>query len=335
MSTVQIADIYNPLVFSGAEQEAQVELNAFLSSGVMVADPRITAMASVGGNIGELPFFKPLGISEPNYSSDVLATVSTPSNITKGIMKYRLTSQNKSWSTTDIAVDLALQDPVMAITNRIGSYWATSNEKRLIQSTVGVLADNVANDSGDMVVDVATDADSAPAAAELISNDVILDAQQTAGDHQGGFSAIAMHSVVYSRLRKQQLITFVRDADNNTLFSTYGNLRVVVDDSLPAIAGTYRVTYTTIIFGAGAIVSGEGKVLVPSELDRSPAAGNGGGEATLYSRRADIIHPLGFEFTSASVAGQSATLAELATAANWSRVWERKNVPLCFLKTNG
>jgi hypothetical protein len=55
----------------------------------------------------------------------------------------------------------------------------------------------------------------------------------------------------------------------------------------------------------------------------------------LYSRRADIVHPLGFEFTSASVAGQSATLAELATAANWNRVWERKNVPLCFLQTNG
>ena len=104
---------------------------------------------------------------------------------------------------------------------------------------------------------------------------------------------------------------------------------------MSAVAGTNRVTYTTVIFGNGAVVSGMGRTSNPSELDRAPEKGNGGGQSDLYSRRADIIHPLGFEFTSSSVAGQSATLAELATAANWSRVWERKNVPLCFLQTNG
>ena len=158
MANVQIADIYNPLVFSGAEQEAQLELNAFLASGVMVVDPRLTAMASVGGNIGELPFFKPLGTEEPNYSDDVTGNTSTPNKITSGIMKYRLASQNQSWSTMDLAVDLALQDPVQAITSRVGQYWATSLERRLIQSTMGILNDNVANDAGDMVVDIATDA---------------------------------------------------------------------------------------------------------------------------------------------------------------------------------
>jgi hypothetical protein len=335
MAEVQIADIYNPLVFSAADQEAQIELNNFMASGVMVEDPRLTAMASVGGNTGELPFFKPLGTQEPNYSNDVTADKSTANKITKGIMKYRLASQNQSWSTMDVAVDLALADPATAITNRIGGYWATTNERRLIQSTMGILNDNVANDSSDMVKNIATDSASAVTAAELVSNDAILDAQQTAGDHQAGFSAIAMHSVVYSRLRKQQLITFIRDADNNTLFQTYGNLRVIVDDSLSAVAGTNRVTYTTVIFGNGAVVAGLGRTKVPSELYRDPDAGNGGGQETLYSRRADIIHPLGFEFSSASVAGQSATLAELATAANWSRVWERKNVPLCYLQTNG
>jgi len=335
MAEVRITDIYNPLVFSGAEQEAQVEKNAFLMSGVMVEDPRLTAMASVGGNTGELPFFKPLGTEEPNYSNDVTGDSSTASKITKGLMKYRLASQNKSWSSMDLAGDLALQDPVGANTGRVGAYWATANEKRLIQSAVGILADNVANDSGDMLFSVATDGSGAIGAGELVSNDAILDAQQTAGDHQDGFGAIAMHSVVYNRLRKQQLITFIRDADNNTLFQTYGNLRVVVDDSLPAVAGSNRVTYTTVLFGNGAIVSGSGRVAVPSELDRDPEKGNGGGQSTLYSRRADIIHPLGFAFTSSSVSGQSATLAELATAANWDRVWERKNVPLAFLQTNG
>ncbi len=335
MSTVQIADVYNPLVFTQAAQESQIELNAFLASGVMVADPRLTQMASVGGNKGELPFYKALGTNEPNYSTDVSGNKSTPKKISGGKMEYRLCSQNESWAATDLAVDLALADPVAAITGRVGQFWATTNERRVIQSSMGLLADNVANDSGDMLVKVSTDAAGAPAAGELISSELIIDTQQTSGDHQGAYSAIGMHSVVYSRLRKQQLITFVRDADNNTMFSMYGDLRVIVDDSLPAVAGSNRITYTTVLFGNGVFTSGEGSVKTPSELDRDAGAGNGGGETILHSRRADIIHPLGFAFTSASVSGQSATLAELATAANWNRVWERKNIPLAFLQTNG
>lgn len=335
MATVQISDIYNPLTFASAEQEKQIELNAFLASGIMVMDPRINNMASIGGNKGEMPFFKPLGTAEPNYGSDDPNSNSTAKNITSAQMDWRLCSQNDSWSTMDLAVELALQDPSGAITGRIGQFWATTNERRLIQSMVGVLADNVANDSGDMVVDIATDAVGAPVAAELISADAIIDAEQTSGDHQAGFGVIAMHSVPYSRLRKQQLIDFVRDADNNTLFATYGGKRVVVDDSLPAVSGSNRITYTSIIFGVGSVAMGEGRVENPSEIDRLASAGNGAGQTVIHSRRADIIHPLGFSFTSASVAGQSATLAELATATNWNRVWERKNVPFAFLKTNG
>jgi hypothetical protein len=235
----------------------------------------------------------------------------------------------------DLARDLALEDPVGAITGRIGQYWATTNERRLIQSTVGILANNVAADSSDMLYTIAND-DAPPIdPAEQISAEAIIIAEQTAGDHQRMFGVIAMHSVPFSNLRKQQLIEFVRDADNNTLFATYGGKRVVVDDSLPAVAGSNRVTYTTILFGTGAVASGQGRVLVPSEIDRTAAAGDGGGQDTIFSRRSDIIHPLGFSFLSASVAGQSATLAELAAAANWDRKWGRKQIALAFLQTNG
>ena len=335
MATVQISDIYNPLTFSRREQEKQTELNAFIQSGIMVADPRLSEQASQGGSIGELPFFKPLGTEEPNYSSDNPATVSTPAKVTSDKALFRLAAQNKSWSTMDLARELALEDPVGAITSRAGQYWATNNQKRLIQSCVGLLADNVANDGGDMLNSVATDGAGAVTADELISGGVIIDAEATAGDHQGMFTALAVHSVVYANLRKQGLIEFIRDADNNTLFTTYGGKRLVIDDSLPAVAGSNRITYTSVLFSGGAITSGEGRVMVPSEMDRLPSTGNGGGQDVIYSRRSDIIHPLGFSFLSASVAGASATHAELATAANWNRVWERKNIGIAFIQTNG
>ena len=116
------------------------------------------------------------------------------------------------------------------------------------------------------------------------------------------------------------------------MFATFGGKRVIVDDSLSAVAGTNRVTYTTVLFADGALAGAQGRVLKPSQLDDKPENGDGGGEEILYSRRAEIIHPLGFTWTDASVAGQSATLAELATAANWNRVWDRKNIGLAFCK---
>jgi hypothetical protein len=338
MATVQLSDVYVPLVFAEAAQEAQVELNRFISSGVMVRDSAVDAMASTGGNIGEMPFFKPLGTDEPNYSNDVSATTSTPLNITSDKMIYRLASQNQSWSVMDISRELGLKDPVGAITGRIGQYWATNNERRVITSVKGVIADNIANDSGDMINDISVAIDTAATAANLIDGDAVIDTIQTMGDHGSNLSAIAMHSVVYRSLQKQNLIDFIPDARGEVDIPTYQGKTVIVDDSLTGTTyGTTPVNtyYDTVLFGAGQFSSGEGRVNVPSEFDRSPSAGNGGGEELLYSRRSDIIHPAGFQFTSSSVAGQSATQAELAVAANWDRVFDRKNVALAVLRSNG
>lgn len=338
MATVQISDIYNPLVFAGGAQEAQLELNRFIQSGVMVMDERLSGMASTGGNIGELPFFKPLGTDEPNYSNDVPTDTVVPKNITSAKQIYRLTSQNQSWSVMDISRELSLQDPVAAITGRIGQYWATNNERRIISCVRGIVADNIANDNGDMIVDLSVAADGTATDDNLIDADAVIDTVQTMGDHGEILGVIAMHSVPYRRLQKLNLIDFIPDARGEINIPVYQGKRVVIDDSLVGVSyGTspVNVYYDTILFTQGEFVAGEGRVNVPSELDRKPENGNGGGEERLYSRRSDIIHPLGFQFTSATVAGQSATQAELADASNWDRVFERKNVGLAILRTNG
>ena len=339
MATVALANVYNPLVFAASAQEKQLELNRFITSGVMVGSPIIDSMASTGGNIGELPFFKPLGTDEPNYSNDAPGTNSTPLGLTNGKMIYRLASQNQSWSVMDISRELALQDPVGAITSRIGQYWATNNEKRLIEATRGVIADNIANDSGDMINDISAATDVAAVTANLIDADAIIDTIQTMGDHGEMLSAMAVHSVVYRRMQKLNLLdTLIPASDGKIAIRTYQGKTVIVDDSLVGITyGTSPVNtyYYTVLFGAGEFLSGEGRVNVPSEFNRLPDAGNGGGEERLYSRRSDIIHPIGFQFLSASVSGQSATQAELALAANWDRVYNRKNISLAVLKSNG
>lgn len=334
MATVQLADVYVPTTFNRRAQQAQIELNAFIASGVAVADPLITQQFAAGGNIGELPQFNGITAGEPNYSTDNPASAATPEKITSSLQKVRSASRNNHWATMDLARELADADPMAAITGRVGHYWAVDDQTRLVNSLVGVLADNVANDSGDMLYDIATDDAAAITDAERISSEAVARATQTMGDHKSRLRAIAMHSVQHTRLAINDLLDTIRGQDGTLLFQTYLGMRVIIDDSLPTTVGSNRITYTSILFGENAVGFGTGKVETPSEVTRDALSGDGGGQTIISSRVNTIFHPNGASFLSASIAGQSATYAELTEAAEWDRVVARKNMPIAFLQTN-
>ena len=145
-------------------------------------------------------------------------------------------------------------------------------------------------------------------------------------------TAIAMHSVPYTQLQIKNLITFDPLNKQDIGWGTYLGKTVIVDDTCPAVAGgTSGLVYTSYLFGEGAIARGNGMAPVPIETDRNSLSGTD----YLVTRRHFILHPRGIAFKSASVAGASPTNTELATATNWDRVYQKKNVRLIALKTNG
>ncbi len=333
MSETRLADIYQPEPFNAAVDEAAIESNAMIQSGVLVGSPTLDSMASVGGNIGELPFHHNLDKSgEPNYSTDDPSDISTPDKITTGKMIYMLASMNNSWSTMDLSRELALMDPLSAITSKIGQYWSTMINKRVIATAEGVIQDSVADHTGDMVIDIHADS-ATPTADNIISADAVLEADQTMGDAMGSLAVIAMHSRTYTSLRTQNLIDYIPNARGEVNIPTYLGKIVVMDDALTVKSAT-GTWYYTYLFAAGAFDHGSGRVATPSELERIPDAGNGGGQDVVYSRKSDIIHPYGYQFDATAPAGQSATLAELA-ADNWTRVVDRKNIGFaCIIHNN-
>lgn len=332
-----LLDIYDPTIFNAGVQEMAIELNRFVQSGIMTVDPRISAMASGPGSTGDLPFFKGLTNDEPNYSSDDPATSATPAKITGAKQIYAVAYKNKAWSTMDMARELGLEDPLGAIMSRVGHYWAVDTEKRLINTAQGILLDNIANDSSDMVNAIHLETTVGVDATNLISAEAVIDAAATMGDHATDLSAIAMHSVPYANLQKLNLIDFIPDARGEVSIPTYLGYRVIVDDSLAPRAGTTSgFVYTTILFSVGSVAYGSGTPPVPSEMDRAPGTGNGGGQDILWSRATEILHPYGFAFDTTSVSAITATYAELAAAAQWDRVYaERKNIGIAFLTSNG
>ena len=336
MANTQIADVYVPLTFNRRTQEAQIETNAFLSSGIAVADPTLAAQFASGGTTAELPQFNGLGIAEANIGSDVVGDVATTAKISSSKQIARSASRNYHWSTMDLARELALEDPMGAITNRVGAFWATDDEHRLIESTKGILADNIANDSGDMVNDVYSDI-SSPADTNRISPEAIINTLQTLGDKKAGISVIAMHSVQHAKLQLLQLLVDnINPVTGELVSQSYLGKTVVIDDSLESVAGTNSPKYTVAFFGSGAFSFASGPVQTPSAITRNELVGNGAGETVLSSRVNSIFHPNGFQCTGGAWASSAAgTYAELAVAASWDRVVDRKNVALAFLTCNG
>lgn len=349
MATTQLSDIYVPKPFDRQALLATKVLSAFWQSGIFRTDNAITEFAQGPGRIIDLPKLRPLG-GDRNVGSDNPQETSTPSKISTDVEKAIKHFSNNSWGQMDLAAALTdPKDPLNQLAGTVGGYWARENQKILIATLNGILADNIANDNADMVYDIATDTSDQVTPDQKVSHTAITRAKLTSGDALGDLSAIAVHSAVFGTMLENEAIRWV-EAPNDG-FQTihiegaaglpgqipyYGSLRVIVDDGMPVEIGDYRLTYTSILFGSGSIAYAEAQPKTPSEVQRNPDRGNGEGEEILYSRRHTVIHPFGFAWQDATIAGKSPTNAELALAANWDRVYpERKQVPLAFLRTNG
>lgn len=337
MTTTRLSDVIVPAVFNPYMFQETTRQSAVLASGIMRTDPNIVRLLSGGGTTFNIPFWKDLTRTSANISNDNPASVSTPQNISADKQVVMRQERNQSWGSMDLSAELAGDDPMKIIGTRVGKYWADEFQSVLVASLFGVYQTNVASNGGDFVRDIATDAVGAPAAAELISPEAIIDTKQTMGDAGKTLKAMIMHSVCYSRLQKLNLIQFMRGSDNNIEFPTYlGQYRIIVDDGVKTVSGTNRVKYHTILCSEGAVGFGEAPAKTPSETFRRPDQGNGSGADELYTRRNYAIHPYGHKWNGASMAASFPTDAELGTASNWTRVFpERKQVGLAFLITNG
>jgi hypothetical protein len=337
MAVVQLADAIIPAVYLSYQTVDDPELTAFFQSGVIVNNPLLDNAFNGGGKTAHVPFWKDIDQNvEPNYSTDDPAVKATPDKIVAGEQIVRTAQMNKGMSAADLVSELAGSDPMIRIRARYSTYWQRQFQRRVLASCLGVLADNIANDGSDMCLDASIADGNNATDAQLFNRGAFVDAAFTLGDAFGKLSAIAVHSIIYKRMVKNEDIDFIKDSTGTVNIPTYMGYVVVVDDGMPVVAGaTSGYVYTSILFGDGSVGLGYGNPRVPVEVFRAPDGGNGGGIEQLWERKSWVIHPFGYKWLEGSVAGFSPTFAELKLAANWRRQIQRKNVPLAFLKTNG
>lgn len=341
--TVRLSDVFVRPVYESYTALNSPEKTALFTSGLVSTNALLSALAKAGNTEGTVPFWLDLDATgEPDYVNDDPADFAVPGKVGTNTMKYRKAFVHKAFSSMDLVAELMGTNPLQHIRNRFGFWWTRQLQKRIVAVANGVLAANVAQDAGDMVVDISALVGDA-AKFNALS---VLDAEYSLGDAVGGLTGIAVHSMIAKSMAKLDMLETEKDSEGNVIVSRYGDKIVIIDDSLPVSgAGVDRI-FTSVLFGGGAFGFGgaegtafglgEGTPLNPSYVTREELAGNGGGQEIIGERKTWLLHPFGFSWVEAgggALTEFSPTLANLATAAKWDRVVERKQVPMAFLKS--
>lgn len=336
MSTgvTRISDVVQPEIFSPYAQQLTESKSSLIRSGAVMRDKNLDALLAGGG----LVFTEPTNDTTPdtypgdNVSSDEVDPVSNPDPFQSypekatanpvELTKVRL-SRNASWGSMDLAKDLAGASPSQAVANRVSDYWACRLQDAFVATMTGVFAQNETVPVGAYFQNDLTHDVSGAVFAENVTNvtaSAFVDALTTIGDKMDSLSTVMVHSTVFTRMLKKNLIHFewVRIGNRKVPYPTILGREVVVDDHVPFSGGVFECW----LFGRGAVRFGVGSPKVPTEIDRQPATGNGAGQDVLHNRVEWIVHPEGHAYVGSAPKGgpsNAATANNLAAAGSWKR----------------
>ncbi len=335
MSKTAVADIIVATLFERYAVERTAELSTFGQCGIVEHAPEFDALAAGGGRDVKMPFWKDLSGARQLLSDSASLTVN---KITSDQDIARIQNDAQVWSVNHLAKVISGDDPMQRIVDLVAEYWARTDEGMVVSCLKGIFA--AASMSGNKLT-IASESIASKTTSTVLNGSTFVDATLKLGDRSDRLTAIAMHSATEAALRKLDLIDFIPDSEGKVQIKTFQGRRVIVDDNLPTRAGTTDgVVYTSYLFGPGAFGKGT------ATLDSAPLQGGSGTEGVelarvpldsdtvLINRRRYILHPRGVKFTSASVAADSPTNAELETGANWVRVYENKNVRIVAIEHN-
>jgi hypothetical protein len=335
MAKTAVADIIIPTEFEKYAIERTAELSAFGECGIVESSPEFDMLAAGGGREVKMPFWKDLSAARQLLSDAASLTVN---KIQADQDIARIHNDAQVWSVNHLAKVISGDDPMQAIVDLVAAYWARTDEGLLVSCLKGMFG--AASLAGNLL-SIKSETVAGQSASTRLNGATFVDATQKLGDRGDRLTAIAMHSATEAALRKLDLIDFIPDSEGKMTIKTFQGRRVIVDDNLPVRAGTTDgQVYTSYLFGPGAFARGA------APLDGEPLQGGFGTEGVelarvaldsdtvLINRRRYILHPRGVKFTSAAVAGDSPTNAELENQANWVRVWENKNVRIVAIEHN-
>ena len=337
MAKTAIADIIIPNIFENYALERTAAKSALVQSGIVEINAQFNELAAGGGKTVDMPFWQDISPARQILSDSGSLTVN---KITASKDIAIINNDAQAWGANDLAGVLAGSDPLDALLNLVGNYWSRTDQAYVISCLKGLFYPSTGTLTGTHKLAIAAEATGSVSAATRLNGDTFVDATVKLGDCSDNLTAIAMHSATEAALRKLDLIDYAQDSAGVMILRSFQGRRVIVDDSLPVRAGTTSgYVYTSYLFGPGAFARGNATLNEPVEGGNGTKGVEWGrvaldSDTNFINRRRYLLHPRGVKFTSSSLAGVSPTNAELETAANWTRVFEAKNVRIVAIDHN-
>lgn len=338
MATLR-SDVIIPEIFTPYLIEATTVRNSFLTSGVVA--PLDVLNATEGGDKINVPNWKADLSGDAERLTDT--TSLTPGKITADKQVGVVLHRGRAWESRDLARLAAGSDPMGAIGAKVADYIANQQQKDMIATLSGVFGNLGTSNSTAAFAALSVDASGSGettlgprqiAAAEAI---LLEDAER--------LGAIVMHPLVYADLKERKAIDFVSASDARVTASTAGagsitglnafggsvaaaytasmqvpyymGMRVIRSKDVPTSGTGSSTKYACYVMASGAVGTGE-QASLRSEVDRDILAKSDAMSVDWHN----VYHPLGARY----VGSANPTTADLATAANWEKVFSTENI---------
>ena len=325
------SDLIIPEIFTPYVIEQTTQRDSFLASGVVA--PMAELNATEGGDFVNVPFFSANLTGDFEVLSD--SSSLTPSKISTDKQVGVILHRGRAFESRDLAALASGAAPMAAIGQKIGAYIANQRQKDLLACLDGVFGSINANDSNSAFFGLTIDSESGDTPTGL-SPKHVAKARSILGDQGDKLTAVCMHSKVYYDLVERKMVDYVLASDGNggsatasggTIAPAYGGdgtvptycgLRVIVSDDVSTTGSGASTEYSTYFFTQGAVASGEQAGLT-TETDRDILAKSDAMAVDLHY----CYHPVGSKWAVTTV---NHTRTQLGTVANWSKVYETKNI---------
>ena len=325
------SDLIIPEIFTPYVIEQTTQRDSFLASDVVA--PMAELNATEGGDFVNVPFFSANLTGDFEVLSD--SSSLTPSKISTDKQVGVILHRGRAFESRDLAALASGADPMAAIGQKIGAYIANQRQKDLLACLDGVFGSINANDSNSAFFGLTIDSESGDTPTGL-SPKHVAKARSILGDQGDKLTAVCMHSKVYYDLVERKMVDYVLASDGNggsatasggTIAPAYGGdgtvptycgLRVIVSDDVSTTGSGASTEYSTYFFTQGAVASGEQAGLT-TETDRDILAKSDAMAVDLHY----CYHPVGSKWAVTTV---NPTRTQLGTVANWSKVYETKNI---------
>lgn len=329
---------FDPEVFSGYMAEQPTWNDAIINSGILVQDSTIMDLIGEKGNVATLPFYVPIDEAESQALNNDGETDNTPVEISGKKQTAMLIQRMKAWKAQDFTKELTGADPMTHVANSVAGFYRQTRVRDLMAIVDAVLSlKGMENHVKDIAETTGTGA--VTDANKVDETTLIFAKQQALGDSSDNMGLLFLHSYMYAKYQALGLVDYNKYTVTNALAgdvnlpSINGFIPVVSDRYTVDISKTNPV-YKTYMIGAGAFLTcDKTNYEDPYYADYDPETK--AGIRKLYTKQGYVLHPNGFSIDQNKVAKESPTNAELGNKANWSLVYNHKNIRMGMIKSNG